>query len=726
MATLNDIAKLAGVSHGTVSNVLSGKGIVSSDKILKVQAAAQKLGYTSNNYAKALRQGTSEKIALVLPNIDSARYKDIYFSFVARASEDGYEVETVFTYDSPGKELGAIEKLKKNLISKVATVTCLNDGVNHYAEAGFETENVLFLERRPQFPCKYIGFDYAMAGEICGKTVSTDKEDIALIVSAPLSYDESCFVKGFVSVLSAERMLSLKRFSIDKKQASRDLMGVLNETENVKKYFVTDVNIALELQNTGELFFPERGKIEVCSLSHLHVLPINGVKTYEFNYSRLGNTAAKMFLGENESNEESVILPSDGFRNFAVNLSKVAEKKRLRVLLLKGPESTAVMYLSKFFTKQTGIEIDVDIKTYDQIYEVLNSGNAGEYDVIRIDLLYLSWFAEETLTPLSKIDSKIDEKLEKYLEGVSKRYSNVHNTAYAVPFDPSVQLLFYRKDLFESSIYKRLFKEKYKKNLELPQSFEEFNRIAEFFTKSINPSSPVEFGATMATGGYSVLTSEFLSRFFEKNANLFDSDGVVRLNSNNAKLSLDEMVKAKKYTPKYETEWWTDVAAEFASGRVAMAIMYSNYASDLLNGDLDTGDQIGYAFVPGNNPILGGASLGVSKDSKNKKEALMFINWICSDEVAPAVTSFGGVSSCRSMYHNYKLVNAYPWLLMAKKSFAIAHGERQDTGIATPFNERLFVNIIGSAVRNVLDGVQGIDEALEWADAEFKKCFSKQ
>lgn len=725
MATLKDIAKLAGVSHGTVSNVLSGKGIVSSDKILRVQAAAQKLGYTSNNYAKALRQGTTEKFALILPNIDSAGYKDIYYSFVARAAEDGYEVETVFTYDSPGKEMSALERLRKNLISKVATVTCLNDGVNHYAEAGFEKENVLFLERKPQFPCKYIGFDYVKAGEMCGKTVANCKEEIALVLSSPISFDESGFTKGFMSSLSAESMLSLKRFSIDRKQVSRDLIGVLNETANVKKYFVTDVNTALELQNTKALFFPERGEIEVCSLSHLHVLPINNIKTYEFNYSRLGNTAAKTLLGEASSEEETIILSNDGFRNFAGNLSVTHTKKKLKVLLLKGPESTAVVYLSKLFTKQTGIGIDVDIKTYDQIYEVLNSGRGSEYDVIRIDLLYLSWFAQETLTPLCKIDPEIDRKLEKYLDGVSKRYSSVNDTVYAVPFDPSVQLLFYRKDLFESSIYKRLFKEKYKKNLELPGSFEEFNRIAEFFTKSINPSSPVEFGATMATGGYSVLTSEFLSRFYEKNDNLFDSDGVVRLNGNKAKQSLAEMVKAKKYTPKYETEWWTDVAGEFASGRVAMAIMYSNYASDLLNGDLDTGDQIGYAFVPGNNPILGGASLGVSKDSKNKREALMFINWICSDEVAPAVTSFGGVSSCRSMYHNYKLVNVYPWMLMAKKSFAIAHGERQDKSISTPFNERLFVNIIGSAVQNVLDGVQSIDDALEWADAEFKKCFSK-
>ena len=48
MATLKDIAALAGVSQGTVSNVLNGRGNVSSEKIRLVESAAAKLGYAVN------------------------------------------------------------------------------------------------------------------------------------------------------------------------------------------------------------------------------------------------------------------------------------------------------------------------------------------------------------------------------------------------------------------------------------------------------------------------------------------------------------------------------------------------------------------------------------------------------------------------------------------------------------------------------------------------------
>ena len=57
MATIIDVARMAGVSQGTASNVLNGKGNVSSEKIKAVEEAAKKLGYTINERAKMLRKG---------------------------------------------------------------------------------------------------------------------------------------------------------------------------------------------------------------------------------------------------------------------------------------------------------------------------------------------------------------------------------------------------------------------------------------------------------------------------------------------------------------------------------------------------------------------------------------------------------------------------------------------------------------------------------------------
>ena len=66
MPTINDIAKEAGVSHGTVSNVLNKTGKVSIEKIQLVENAIKKLGYVPNVQAQRLRhQGL---LVVVLPS----------------------------------------------------------------------------------------------------------------------------------------------------------------------------------------------------------------------------------------------------------------------------------------------------------------------------------------------------------------------------------------------------------------------------------------------------------------------------------------------------------------------------------------------------------------------------------------------------------------------------------------------------------------------------------
>ena len=69
MPTIKDIAREAGVSHGTVSNVLNKTGKVSIEKIKLVEEAARKLGYVPNAQAQMLRQGTPTSVALLLPTL---------------------------------------------------------------------------------------------------------------------------------------------------------------------------------------------------------------------------------------------------------------------------------------------------------------------------------------------------------------------------------------------------------------------------------------------------------------------------------------------------------------------------------------------------------------------------------------------------------------------------------------------------------------------------------
>jgi hypothetical protein len=75
--TIHDIAQLARVSVGTVSNVLNGRQTVGEDLALRVNVAANKLGYRRNLNAASLRSNQTDTIAVAVPNIENAFFAEI-------------------------------------------------------------------------------------------------------------------------------------------------------------------------------------------------------------------------------------------------------------------------------------------------------------------------------------------------------------------------------------------------------------------------------------------------------------------------------------------------------------------------------------------------------------------------------------------------------------------------------------------------------------------------
>ena len=88
MPTIKDIAREAGVSHGTVSNVLNKTGKVGIEKIKLVQKKPPvELGYVPNAQAQMLRQGTPTSVALLLPTLREDIYLDLYQSLLDRHAQ---------------------------------------------------------------------------------------------------------------------------------------------------------------------------------------------------------------------------------------------------------------------------------------------------------------------------------------------------------------------------------------------------------------------------------------------------------------------------------------------------------------------------------------------------------------------------------------------------------------------------------------------------------------
>lgn len=111
MATIQDVAKRAGVSIATVSRVLNGTAFVNDEVITRVRAAAEELQYQPSRAARTLRGNHSTIIGLLITDIQNP-----FFTALVRGVEDmvqrnGYSLILCNSDENPRKEQQYIEVL---------------------------------------------------------------------------------------------------------------------------------------------------------------------------------------------------------------------------------------------------------------------------------------------------------------------------------------------------------------------------------------------------------------------------------------------------------------------------------------------------------------------------------------------------------------------------------------------------------------------------------------
>ena len=718
MATFKDIAEAAGVSYGTVSNVLNGRGNVTSEKIQRVHEAAVRLGYTPNQGAQLLRKGNSNLLAVVVPNISDRQYADFYISFRNYAETMGYRTQLYLHDSSTKREEALAVNLRSALAAGVAVISTLNGKTDPYQQTGFQPHEVVFAEQRPFKTYDYVGFDYRKIGHEMG-VCARNYRHVALLTEAAGNYVTKELTQGFME--EAEKSAACEISHYEKESAIRSAalsLDIFSSTPTLEAIFSVILNHASTLRSIHHNFFEDQ-KLDIYTVSPLFTLPENDFRKYELNYRLLGRKCAEQLISRISTKEQAkpfepqeIILPNTGFRNW--NPGPAPSEGSLTMMTLDGPTANIVKNMARMYTKHTGVPVKVAVFPYDGVHEILTSMNEHTpFDIIRLDATWMSYFANRIFEPLDHLDPNVRQLENTFLPDLLTRYGGLSDTIYALPETPSAQMLFYRKDLFEDTVIRRLYQEHTHCVLQPPTTFVEYNRIARFFTRKYNPESPVEFGSTLTLGNTGVAATEFLTRYFALTHDLFDDQDRILLTSPEAVQALSELVEIANYASPTINPWWRDTARTFAKGEAAMTVLYSNYASEMTGIISRIRGNIGFAIVPGDNPLYGGGSIGVCRYSKQKELAYHFIKWLCSENVSAAMTLLGSVSPCKETYSNYQVIDNYPWLSMTEKCFEITDAHRFPKSITSGFDERRFLAILGTQVINAINGSCSVEKALE-------------
>lgn len=713
MSTIIDVAKMAGVSQGTASNVLNGKGNVSSEKVRAVEEAAKKLGYTINERAKILRKGSGNIVCVIVPSMERKHYRDFYYCLKNYAEKKGYTAELLFTNDNKQTEYHMIQWAKSVMAIGVAVITCLNEREAKEAYNGFK--KVWFVERKGVPNINYIGFNYELAGAEIADVVSRDGHRNALVVTDSLKFsNENEFCKGLCTAFG-EKKIKYSHITTDSRRLSHSIIDTLVHGKEYDAMITTNIRFAEKIRNVMENFAPEC-KTLIYTLSSISSLPEGGYQKYELDYGLVGKLVAERMIDETgeEARNRIFICENDGFREWNQIALKKKPVEQLRILTIDSPETMILQGLSRLYTEETGTQIEFDVLAYDDLYQqFLKAEHSDYYDIFRMDVTWLPLLSERILVPLEELDENIEEVHKEYIPALINKYSRVHSRAYALPITPSTQILFYRKDLFENTVIRRIYRETYKMELKVPKTFEEYNQIAEFF--ATNKSLEEHYFSNLTLGSMGVTATEFLCRLFSHKKHLYGKDGKVIVNDEAGIIAMEELMTAKKYSDKKTVHWWKTSAREFADGKLAMMINFSNYASEIIGAGSKVIGNIGVAMVPGRNPIYGGGAVGISKNSHKKEDALAFIKWVTTDPVASGMAALGNVSPCIKTYNKYDIIDEFPWLELSKECFSKSHTQRIPADSDKEFDEIKFLNVVGMAVENVMMGFLSAEEALNRA-----------
>ncbi len=643
MATMKDIAKKAGVSYGTVSNVLNKRGNTSLKKIKLVEEAAKELGYFYNENASSLRMNKKNDIALILPTLDNYFFRKIFNLLNNKLNK----LSLYVTNFNPSVEIELVNnsiKTKKYLI----IVSCLGEDTSFYQSLSVSDTYIIFIN---SYPCNNKAFSYIS-----------------------LNYDQ--FFKDINEFIVKNNFKKVLFFS-DKKIKPSNLIGTTVIIENsslpsntmsiaIEQLYQDDYDLIVttsyeifQAVNNARIILQKNDHLPIISIVDNDIILDFSLIPYYQDTDSLIKSIIQL-IKKPEMNEQSFI-PFTGF----LEETKIYNKNEaINILLISNPSAQALIKIKPYIEKKIGIKLNITLITYNEYDLLLDEKYVQNYDLIRIDMAHLPQMASTLFMPLNHTLSSFKEK---FIENLDE-YIYVDDIAYTLPFDISSMVLMYRKDIFDNQLIQRQYYEETKKHLFVPKNFTEYNHIEQFFNKNYHG---VLFPSTTCIGSSITASNEFLLRV--NKGHIFEEE-TLNINDADIKYALESYMCSVKSSKNKNNQFWDDVINEYAEGNTVMSIVYSNYIH-MLNSHKDILFKTNFIKTPSDTSYIGGGVIGLTKYTKKEKLVYKFLEVLYSDEICKLLTHLGASMPTKNIYDNLSLTENYPWLKLLPE--ALKDGKRK-------------------------------------------------
>jgi multiple sugar transport system substrate-binding protein len=294
----------------------------------------------------------------------------------------------------------------------------------------------------------------------------------------------------------------------------------------------------------------------------------------------------------------------------------------------------------EFEKKYPNIDLKVVGINYLNVYERqlidLKSG-AGKYDLLTHTPSFFSiYVANGYLEPLQPfIDNKklTDDSVLEFddlIPSLVQEANTFEDKLYGLPFIEFPVTYIYREDVLK------------KAGAEVPKTLDEMMELSK---KVHDP--PALYGNTVqgTVGGAGANTWNWYPILFSYGGDILDESGQPVINSPEAVQALQFYVDLYKCcSPKESVNWDNSSPYEpMLGGKLAMLVTDADTYPQVVKGKYPIGVAKMPAGPAGAKPLAGSWSYSISKNSKNKEAAWLFMQYLVSKEAMPAYEDAGGI-----------------------------------------------------------------------------------
>ena len=368
----------------------------------------------------------------------------------------------------------------------------------------------------------------------------------------------------------------------------------------------------------------------------------------------------------------------------------------LNIALRAGVYADVIKGCIPIFEKNFNMQCNIIELSEDELHSQIASDNEGKYDLCMVDG---SWMAEFTakgiLANLSEYGYKLDDDI---IEATKKICFN-NGSTYLAPYYGNVTVLLYNKLMVKEAGFTP-------ENIE---TLEDIMEICEFQAKRHN------LGFMYRGDTANNIVVDFLPILLSRGTYVVDE-------YNNPTVNTQEFVEAMYFYLKLiktgRAAQKEDLIAAISNKSATMGIGWPGWYTPTKNSSMDyialTGrfrdDRPAY-----NSNIYGIWALGVPENSKNKKSAVVLLDYLMNKEIQKETVKKGGVPCRYSSLKDPEILKKFPQYK--------AVCEALEGGVYRPVMEEwpAFYTILSREMKLIINGQKSVIEGLETAQKDLEK-----